>query len=197
MNRLQASFLMLAALWCSVATAAPPALPATPAGAELLYARTFELDQSFDFQWRANGPAVTQGTLVVVSADPDLVYPRQSAEPVLYVGNQTAMRLNTGYPSGRIVALVPGTVEAGAQVWFGTPMLPEMVTAQTIAAEQALADENGISGLSEADIAEALGLGGAPLSKPDLNALLGDVAKLVRAYAPQEKEQAAALASQE
>lgn len=197
MNRILASALLMAALCSAAATAGPPALPATPADATLIYARPFQLAQGYQNHWRADGETVTQGTLVVIAVDdPALVYPRQSAEPVLYVGDETAMRLNVGYRSGRVVALVPGEVEAGDRVWFGTPRLPETVTAATIAEEQALAGASGIPVLSRAEVAQALRLGGAPAVESDLNALAGEAARLVRAYSPQEDELAETLASQ-
>src|SRR5262245_27654193 len=67
-----------------------PPIPATPAAVKnILYARQFKLEQGYEFEWRADHPKVTAGWLVVLEVDPDLVYPRNVAEPVLYVGKTT------------------------------------------------------------------------------------------------------------
>jgi hypothetical protein len=82
--------------------------------------------------------------------DPELVRARQSAVPVLYVGEQTAERCNHG--GGNLVALVPAPVDAQGQVdldlsttpiFFGRPDLPERIDARIIAAELALAVSQG------------------------------------------------------
>ena len=95
--------------------------PPTPAAIdEVVYARSFELDQGYKFEWRKEQPLVKKGVILVLKVDPDLVYPRQIAEPVLYVGDQTAERVNIGYKSGHVVAIVPGEVDLNkAMIWFG------------------------------------------------------------------------------
>ena len=58
------SFLMVAALLMvgSVALAAPPAIPSTPAAVDgLVYARTVTLESGFKFHWNAEKPTVTTG----------------------------------------------------------------------------------------------------------------------------------------
>lgn len=182
------------------ALAAPP-LPSGPVPVqELVYARAFDLDQGFAYDWRQERPLVRRGTLLVVQVDPDLAYPRQTAEPVLYVGTQTAMRLNVGYPSGYLVALVPGDMELDAEatrIWFGAPALPESVTQATIAAQHARAVAAGIAPIPRAQVAAAYARGGAPLSRRTLAALLADAAALVERYAPDEAAVAGALRAQE
>lgn len=168
---------LLIAIPCLLASAllaAPPPLPPTPApiGA-LISARPFELEEGFRYDWRAERPVVSEGHLLVLAVDPDLVYPRQTAEPILYVGSQTAMRLNVAYPSGRLVALVPGELpESGTRIWFGTPGLPEQVTAVAIVGELGLAEAAGLAPLPAVDVAGALERGGTRLRVPDLDALL-------------------------
>ena len=90
----------------------PPDIPTEPhlQPLHLLHAQRFDLDKAYTHWWRAERPRVSSGWLLVLSADPDLVYARQVREPVLYVGNQTAERVNVGYESGRIVAIVPADV---------------------------------------------------------------------------------------
>ena len=179
------------------ASAAPP-LPPTPAGVTLLFARPFRLEKGFEHTWRKEHPTATQGLLLVLQVDPALVYPRQTAEPVLYVGDQTARRLNVGYPSGRVVALVPGAtaLTPGTPIWFGTPRLPETVTADVIAAERSLAVARGIGGVSAETIRAAEQRGGRAVAAPHLNALLNTAAPVVREYAPDEGDVADALAAQ-
>ena len=154
--------------------AAPPPLPTTPApiGA-LVVAQPFELEQGFRYDWRAERPLVTSGHLLVLAVDPDLVYPRQTAEPILYVGNQTAMRLNVAYPSGQVLALVPGELaQTGTRIWFGTPGLPEQVTAASIGAAGELAEAAGLAPLAAVDVAGALERGGPAIRAADLDELL-------------------------
>lgn len=154
--------------------AAPPPLPPTPAPVgSLLLAQPFELEQGFHFSWRAERPLVTSGHLLVLSVEPDLVYPRQTAEPILYVGDQTAMRLNVAYPSGKVLALIPGELpQTGTRIWFGTPGLPEQVTATEISEARQLAEAEGIGPLAAVDVAGALERGGPALRAADLDALL-------------------------
>jgi hypothetical protein len=190
--------LVLAATAAARAAAAPP-VPATPAGVvSVLYARPFQVATAFDHTWRKERPTAIGGMLLVLQVDPALVFPRQSAEPVLYVGNETAMRLNVGYPSGRVVAIVPGgrTLAPGTPIWFGSPRLPETVTAAVIAEERALADAKGVGGITGTAIAPALRRGGAAMSASDLNGVLRAAAGVVRDYAPDEEELASALAAQ-
>lgn len=177
------SLALLAAL-PALLLAAPPPLPPTPAPiGSLLLARPFTLDEGFEYSWRAERPLVTSGHLLVLAAEPDLLYPRQTLEPVLYVGDQTAMRLNVGYPSGRVVVLVPSALSAGeTSIWFGTPALPEQVDAGTIAEQRALAEAEGIRPLPAMDVTGALELGGEPLRVADLRALLTAADELVDRY---------------
>ena len=192
--------LSAAALATTVALAAPPAVPATPAAAQdIVYARAFTLETGFVHNWRLEQPTVTSGYILVLKVNPDLVYPRQAAEPVLYVGDQTAQRLNVGYRSGHVVAVVPGALEGEAKldltkapIWFGTPELPERVDAARIAQEKALATSVGIKAFDAAKIAQLLADSGGVLAEPDMARILDDVANLIDKYSPQEAELAVA-----
>jgi len=180
----------------TVAFAATPPLPPTPAPIKvLLYARPFALDNGFRYDWRQEKPMVSEGYLLVIEVDPDLVYPRQTSEPVLFVGDQTAMRLNVGYTSGRVIALVPGPA-ALRRIWFGTPQLPEAVTSETIRKEQALANTEGIRSLSVQEVNTALKRGGDQLRVANFNDLLVEAALLINRYAGDEGDLADILASQ-
>jgi len=194
MRRILKSVLVPIIVGSTVAFAAPPPLPSIPAPIRaLLYARPFALNESFRYDWRQEKPMVSEGYLVVIEVDPDLVYPRQTAEPVLFVGDQTAMRLNVGYISGRVIALVPGPV-ALRRIWFGTPQLPEAVTAEIIKKEQALANREGIQSLSVEEVDTALKQGGGQLRVANFKDLLAEAARLINQYAG-KKEKGSKLSS--
>jgi len=179
-----------------VAVAGPPAVPPTPAAVDdIVYVRPFTLETGFRFDWSKERPLVTSGTLLVLRVDEDLVIPRQAAEPVLYVGDGTAQRVNHGNESGYVIAIVPGDVDLSqAPIWFGTPELPERVDAAMAKAERALADKAGIKAFSPTKINTAATKGGERLNVADLHALLrGPVAELVLEYSPQEKRLADAF----
>lgn len=194
MNRMTSWGLTVAGavLAATSASAAPPAVPSTPARVdELVYAAPFTLREGYAYDWRAERPLVTKGYLVVLRVQPALVYPRQIAEPVLYVGNQTAERLNVGYRSGHVVAIVPGDVDlAAAPIWFGTPALPEQVNARAINAERQRAASAGIRAVPTTLVARALR---APLVLASKTDLLHEAGTLVELYASDEEDLARAL----
>jgi len=181
------SAFVLAALVAQAATAlaGPPALPPTPAPiTALLHVESFTLDVADTFRWSAARPTYARGIILVIAVDPALVYPRQSAEPVLYVGDRPAQRINIGYRSGRVVALVPGDIDvASAPIWFGTPALPEQLGPATIAAERRQATASGIG---PSDVAAATFA--ARRRFTDRHALDVHLAGLVIAHAPDETE---------
>jgi len=173
-----------------------PPVPATPAAVEsILYARKFTLEKGYKFNWCKEAPIVSSGYLLVLKVNPDLVYPRQCAEPVLYVGRRTAERLNHGYPSGHVIAIVPGAPDLDKTlIWFGTPELPERVDAERADQELTLAQAANMQPLPPETIRAAETKGGHRLEATDLAALLrGQVADLVLEYAPQEKRLADAF----
>jgi hypothetical protein len=175
------------------ARAGVPPVPATPAGVEdVLYVAPFVLEKGYVSDWRRERPLVTQGYLVVLRVAPDLVYARQTAEPILYAGDQTVERLNIGYPSGSVVAIVPGTADLGrVPMWFGTPGLPEAVDAAVVRAERSRADAAGIQPVAPERIRAVLR---KPLQLADKAALLREAGTLVQLYAPDESERAEILA---
>ena len=166
-----------------------PAIPSTPAAVDdLVYARPFTLSNGYKYDWSKERPTVTTGTLLVLKVNPDLVVPRQTAEPVLYVGNQTAQRLNHGHESGHVIAIVPGEVDlAQSPIWFGGPELPERVDANMAQAERSLADAANITPFAAEKVQAAAAKGGERLEVFDLYTLLRDhIAELVLEYSPQE-----------
>jgi hypothetical protein len=173
-----------------------PGIPGTPEAIKgVISARPFTLTTGYEYDWRQERPLVTTGTLIVLEVDPNAVYPRQVAQPVLYVGNQTAERLNVGFVSGKVVAIVPGTVDlATAPIWFGTPMLPEQVDANTITVERDKADRAGIKPIGK-DKAQAV-TSANKLVVADKPALLREAAALIRTHSPDEAELADILSNQ-
>jgi hypothetical protein len=167
-----------------------PDVPDTPAAIdEIVYARPFALEKGYKFEWRKEQPLVKQGYLVVLKVDRDLVYPHQTAEPVLYVGDQTAERINVGYESGHVVAIVPGKLDLKkTPIWFGTPELPERCTAKTIKEERRLAERAGIKPPTAEQITAAQKKGGERLKVADRYELRREAADLITQYAPDETE---------
>jgi hypothetical protein len=193
MSTLRAAALVaLAGLAPAGAGAQVPRVPATPAAVEaLVYATPFVLEEGYVSDWRRERPLVTRGHLVVLRVSPDLVYPRQTAEPILYAGEQTVERLNVGYPSGHVVAIVPGAADLGlAPIWFGAPGLPEAVDADRVRAELTQARAAGIQPLPPDRVRAVLREG---LELSDKSELLREAGRLVDLYAPDETDRAAAL----
>jgi len=122
----------------------PLAQPPLPrAQLDLVHAERFQVDRPFSYVWRADQPLVNKGWLLVLSGDPELFRPRQTKEPVLYVGAQTAQRINTG-PDGKLVVLVPGDFQLeDAPIFFGAAALPEELRQGQIDAELGAARASG------------------------------------------------------
>lgn len=197
----------LALAFTCAAAAAPPPIPDTPAPVlDIVHAVPFTLDESYTHLWRAEKPEVRTGYLVVLKVEPDLVYPRQRPEPVLYVANQTAERLNVGYRSGHVVAIVPAVLDdvkhpdyidlAKASIWFGTPGMPEQIDREQIATEITRAARQRIRPLPAARVEAARTTGGEMMREETKNDLVRRAAELVRRYSPQEEDRADALAAQ-
>lgn len=165
-----------------------PPHPKTPAAVtELILTQPFRLAKGYKYDWSKEQRIVTSGTLVVLKVDPALVFPRNSAEPVLYAGDQTVQRLNQGHESGHVIGIIPGDIDlTTAPIWFGRPELPERVDEKMIRAERAMADEAKIQPF-EANIVQRATQ--EVLEAPDLSSLLRDhVANMVLEYSPQEKD---------
>jgi len=157
----------------------------------LLAARAFALQEARPYAWMQGHPPIREGLLLALAVDPDLARPRQIAEPVLYVGGVPAERLNAGYPSGRLLVLIPGTPDLAAlPVWFGDPELPERIDADDGAAALAGARALGVAPFSPAEVERALAAGGAALRLRDGRALDHAVASWIEAWAPAEAERA-------
>ncbi len=166
---------------------------------ELVFAQPFSLDVPYEHTWRQEEPSVVSGWILVLRTDPALLAPRQTAEPVLYVGNETAERLNAG-EAGNLVVLVPSPVDSQGvptldpttvPIWFGTSELPERVDAARIQAELSAAIAQGVGPASSTAIRSQgpLGTMFAP-DRPELELYLAD---LIELYSPTESDLVAGL----
>ena len=163
----------------------PDAVPIAVDG--LLLAQPFTLERGYWHTWSASRPWVQNGCLLVLEVDPDVLTPRQSAQPVLYVNKQVAERVNVGYGSGRLVVIVPGMVESERpMMWFGSPELPERVTAAQIARERQAALDAGIEPFTGSACVDAIELA-------DQDTLRRKSAELVEQYCPDEAGLAAGM----
>jgi len=128
--------------------------PAEPVAAtsiiNVLEAHPFQLETAAVHSYRAERPAYDRGWVLVLETDPVLLTPHQTFEPVLYVGDETAERVNVGDVSGRLVVIVPeldGSIDpAAAPVYFGQPDLPERITRAAAGAELQAARDRGVTG---------------------------------------------------
>ena len=162
--------------------------PATPTPVnDILYARRFTLQVPYKYTFSKEQPLVTAGTLVVLQVDPALVARTDQLQPVLYAGDVAVQRLNHGDQSGRVIGIVPGSVNlATAPIWFGPPQLPERVTAADARAERGRAEKAGVRPFGAQKIAA---VERPAVAVADLGVLLRDVAaQLVEQFSPQEKE---------
>lgn len=193
--RMLFSLMVLLTIFSTGVIAGPPEIPATPAAVDgIILAQAFSLDEPYEFSWLAERPMVSRGMILVLEVNPDLVLPRQTAEPVLYVGNSTAERVNTGYPSGKVVAIVPGAVNlATAPIWFGDPALPEQVTSEIISAQRSMAGEAGIRPFTADTVGMAFQAGGDEMKSADYDALRRRAAELIQQYAAGEEELATGI----
>ena len=153
----------------------------------IVYARPFGLIEGYDHQWRSDPFHVTEGWLLVLQVASELAVASNEHEPILYAGDQTMERINSGLGSARIVCVLPGAVDlAATPMWYGAPGLPEEVTARTIARERVAAERAGVAPLSPVRL-------GDPVLLPSRAELHRLAATLVLEHAPQEQDLASGL----
>ena len=163
-------------------------IPATAnsSAVELRHAQRFVLAQAATHWWRAERPKYETGWLLVLTVDPKHVTPRNAEEAVLYVGDQTAERVNQGSESGRIVAIVPGEMPlTEAEIFFGSPGFPERIDAEQIARERVAARDAGVRPLGE-DAIRAVSHD--ELRVADQYALFQKAIDLVETHSPHERD---------
>jgi hypothetical protein len=174
---------------CQAAPAGDPdkqPLPTTPLAVQrILVAQPFTLQTPYTDDWNEKRPQVYSGTLVVLAVNGAYLVPRNATVgPVLYAGDTPVKRLNHGHQSGRVIALLPDTVNLStAPLWFATPNqtnTPDAMRAERLKTEQA-----AMPPLPAAQLRAARR---PAVSARDLATLLRTAgADLVLEYSPQEK----------
>jgi hypothetical protein len=165
-----------------------PAQPAAPQiqPIELIEATPFRLVEAHTHHYRAEAPRYDAGTLLVLRMAPELLVPRQTFENVLYVGAETAERVNVGDRSGFLVALVPGTPDLSTTpIFWGQPELPERVTA---AEAQRQLDLARSAGVTAPGAAAAQGAAREAVELYDSYELLRFASYAVERFSPQEQD---------
>lgn len=169
---------------------APAALPTSPQTqpVELLSAAEFTLERPATHWYRAEQPSYTRGLLLTLHVNEDLATARQTYEPVLYVGSETAERVNHGLESGNLVVIVPNlSLEdlANEPIFFGTPELPERVSAEMAMQERETAFARGVATTGAQRIERVLD---EPFVVFDDTELRTKAAELIEAYSPAEMD---------
>jgi hypothetical protein len=153
-------------------------VPPTPVPVKrMLAAQPFTLQTSFTYDWSKAQPQVSSGTLVVLEVDRAYVEPRNATVgPTLYAGNLPIKRLNHGHLSGRVIGIVPDSVNlATAPLWFGTPGMED--------------PQAELASLSPLPAAQLRAARRPAASAKDLAALLRTTgADLVLEFSPQDKD---------
>jgi len=174
-----------------------PEVPADPLAypIHLVSAQSFTLDQPYTHWYRAERPQVDAGMLLVLQVDEvELLHPRQSAQPVLQIGAQTAEPLNIGHLSGYVVALLPAASNADGEVDLDLSQTPIFY------GDPALAEELGEADL-QARLQEAIAQGALVPSADVLEQAMGDslhfandhelrlwAADMIATWSPQEED---------
>jgi hypothetical protein len=136
-------------LLLSVALAADPTLlDDGHAVHAILTVQPFVLEHPYRYDWCAEHAQVSAGLLLVLDVDPAWLIPSDTRQAVLYAGTLPVERLNTGWPQGRLVVVVPGAPDlARTPLYFGGYELPETVTAQAGEALLSVARRRGLAPL--------------------------------------------------
>jgi hypothetical protein len=145
------------------------ALEPSPAR-EIVWARPFELAEPARYRHTSHGRDVRRGWLVELRVEPSALVPRQIGVPLLWVGDDLAVRTNWSDLQGRVVVWVPGDHDLRQEsVFCGSDVLPEQVDAPATRRELRRAEEAGIRPVP----AERIGdISNEVLELPDERALL-------------------------
>ena len=176
------------------------ALEAAPGVLRLVAAAPFTLQKPYDHVWRLETPQVWSGWLVALEADPALCAPRQTAEPVLVAGLQTAARVNHGV-LGRVVAVLPcderlagaPCAELARSWWWSAPALPEQLDEAALEAARSALPPGAIHAVGEAEWSAARARGGEAIAVLDETELWRVAAAWILEHAPEDRETAQGL----
>ena len=162
--------------------------PANQGAARLLYAQPFELDQAWAYDWRADQPSVTSGTIVAVRGPQDLTEVKAIHHPLLFVGDTPVARLNGNNEHGIFIGFVPGTVDltSDPMYWSQPDILPVHLTAEDGQAVLADAVASGATAPGEAELDAAYVAGGGTLYTETYGTLRSAAADVVRQFSPGE-----------
>ncbi len=204
MNLLRTMLLLvatLAAVGASSAAAPPavgnPRLAALPAGIRAVVAvRPFRVATPWPHEWRADRPEVREGWIVVLTADPALVRPRQTEQAVLMAGAMTLEVVHVAPESGTVIAILPrdpagDRVEIDALPFHvASPALPESLSVGQAEAKRAAAVAAGIGPRPAAEWTRARAAGGTAIDFRDREELDRSIAALMRTFMPGESARA-------
>ena len=150
---------------------------------DILYARPFTLEQGYRSPWHREIPLVTSGYVVVLAIDPGIRRPGSGAVRVLLAGDRTVEEFNSGFTSGILVGVIPGTPDlAETLFWLGPLGFADEMTATKIAQSRVEAIGAGITPFAPDKISQALAEGGVPLMVPNRAALRQHVLPLIQTY---------------
>lgn len=165
----------------------PVASQPTQTPISLVEAHPFRLLEPATHFYRAEAPSYDSGYLVVLATAPEALVPRQVAEPVLYLGDETVERVNVGHESGYLVGIVPnvdGSLDLTADpVFFGAPTLPESIDAAGARTELEAALAAGVRAAGADEVERVLG---ELVEVLDHQELLTTASFLVEQYSPEE-----------
>lgn len=153
----------------------------------LLYARPFTLRQPYIYTFLREQPAITRGLILVLEVNPEAAKPRQVDVSVLYAGDTPAHLTNTGYPTGRMIVIIPDWIDlAEAPIYFGSTELPERVDRARGAREMTTALSRTAQPFAPEVLAAAFAGGGERLLLSDSVELFRVIADLINRYVPEE-----------
>lgn len=121
---------MIALCWVSVLLAEPPVRLGEAAVHQIVQAQSFELEQSYRYDWSAEHPSVQRGLLLELEVDPAWLRPSDMHQAVLYADGVPVERIGTGWPSGHLWVVVPGATDTSSlTLYFRGEDLPEAISA--------------------------------------------------------------------
>ncbi|MEW6746562.1 MAG: hypothetical protein AB1486_27805 [Planctomycetota bacterium] len=164
-----------------------------PKAVELIYARPFEVEQPIPFVVGGKIEASKKGYIVVLKADLRVLEPMDVPDHVIFAGKAVTQKINSGYRSGYVVAMVPEVNLFESALWVGSRLLPDTITPEVYDREQRAATERKIKPLTKRQVEEALAKGGSVLRVKDMNELWFETKPLILQYSPQEREMAESL----
>ena len=202
---LATTIVLLGIALSDVAPPAPAAVPsatarmaaAAPAAIRGLVAvRPFRVAEPWTHEWRAERPAVGEGWIVVLDADPALVRPRQTEMPVLMAGSMPLEIVHVAVAEGRVVAILPRLAgddpefPESAIFHLAAPALPESLAPADAESRRAAAAAAGLAPRRTEEVSRARAAGGAAIAVADRAALDRELAAAIRRFLPGESSRA-------